>query len=290
MRFTLLDLSPWVIVFIVICLRFSITSPSEVATQEEPVSSGQNDMAFATLTTPAFCMGAVTVGHLLKKYHGDKYDRICLVTPDVNDTWAEVLSQWWRVIRVPNYKPFPGFRRSWAKLYLWSRTEYKKLVYMDTDMLVLGPLDELFDYPMLSCVPDPQPPQICNTGVLVIEPREGLTDDMKRVVKEKKLFHGVGDQSFINSYFGGFTPLPPKYNSPRVAGGGLGKKMKANSTKIVHYVCKKPWKCGREGVSYCGCGYPRLNEVWWQVWDEACKDHICMETWVEGNNQKKKQQ
>jgi glycogenin glucosyltransferase len=227
-------------------------------------------------------MGAVAIGHQLLKFHGDKYDRICLVTPDVNESWVTILSQWWRVIRVPDYKPYPSFRRSWAKLYLWDRTEYKKLVYLDTDMLVMGTLDELFEYPMLSCVSDPVPPQICNTGVLVIEPREGMLAEMKVTVIEKQMFQGVGDQGFINQFFDGFTPLPPMYNIPRIQCLGLAQYLSKNMTKVVHMVCKKPWKCGREGVTYCGCGYPSLNVRWWAIWDEACADHLCMETWKEG--------
>jgi glycogenin glucosyltransferase len=105
---------------------------------------------------------------------------------------------------------------------------------------------------------------------------------MKTTVKEKELFHGVGDQSFINSFFGSFTPISAIYNTPRTSTIGIGQYLQKNLTKIVHMVCKKPWKCGREGVSYCGCGYPSLNVVWWKNWDEACKDHLCMETWKEG--------
>jgi glycogenin glucosyltransferase len=57
--------------------------------------------------------------------------------------------------------------------------------------------------------------------------------------------------------------------------------MRMKTVKIVHMVCKKPWKCGREGVAYCGCGYPSLNEVWWRTWDEACAGRQCLETWKE---------
>jgi glycogenin glucosyltransferase len=273
------DLFPWLIIAATILIRLSVRR-TETVSVPPPAS---HRYAFATLATPAFCMGAVAVGHQLRKLHGANYGFICLVTPDVNATWIAILSQWWRVIRVPNYKPYPSFRRSWAKLYLWDRTEYTKIVYMDTDMLVLGTLDELFEYPMLSCVCDPLPTQICNTGVLVIEPRQGMMAEMKTVVIERQLFQGVGDQGFINAFFNGFTPLPPRYNIPRTQTLGLAQFLRTNMTKIVHMVCKKPWKCGREGVTYCGCGYPSLNEKWWAIWDEACKGRLCMETWKEGS-------
>jgi glycogenin glucosyltransferase len=152
---------------------------------------------------------------------------------------------------------------------------------MDTDILVMGALDELFSYPMLSCAADPLPPQICNTGVLVIEPRSGLFDQMMETVHAKKLFHGPGDQGFINSFFGSFTPIPSVYNIPRTQNTGLARALKLNMSKLVHMVCKKPWKCGREGVSYCGCGYPSLNTQWWNTWDRACEGRQCIESWKE---------
>ena len=240
-----------------------------------------NKFGFATVSTPAFAMGAVVLGHLLEKYHGDRFDRICLVTPDVNETWRNILGQWWKVIPVKEFKPYVSFRRSWTKLHLWDQIEYKKLVYLDTDLLVLGDLSELFNYSQLSCAYDTNPPQICNTGVVILEPQEGMFEKMKHAIYEKKLYEGIGDQGFINSFFGSFTPIHPSYNVPRISGTGLGDQMKRNVTKIVHYVCKKPWKCGREGRAYCGCGYKRLNYVWWEHWDEACANKQCIESWKE---------
>ncbi|OHT08638.1 glycosyl transferase [Tritrichomonas foetus] len=275
------DIIPFCIIFCVFTLYSVSHKSSVIHTPTKNFEINHTKYAFATLATPAFCMGAIALGHTLRVHHQDKYDMLCLVTPDVNQTWIDILSQWWRVIKVPNYKPFSSFRRSWAKLFLWDQVEYEKMVYFDTDMLVLQSLDELFEYPELSCAPDPGPPQICNSGVLVLKPEAGKSDHMKKTVKQKRLFQGIGDQSFINSYFGGFTPLHPKYNVPRVQSSGFGWAFDKNVSKVIHYVCKKPWKCGREGASYCGCGYPSFNSLWWKVWDEACSNHKCMETWEE---------
>ncbi|KAH0785145.1 glycosyl transferase [Histomonas meleagridis] len=224
-------------------------------------------------------MGAVALAHTLQKYHGEKYGMLCLVTPDVNNTWVEILQQWWEVIKVPNFKPKSNFRRSWAKLFLWDQIQYDKLVYFDSDILIFNPVDELFQYPQLSCASDPSPPQICNTGVLVIEPKSGLLNRMQAASKIDGNVMGIGDQAFINFFFNGFTPLPPKFNILRIQTRGLSFAIKNNLTKAVHYVCKKPWKCGRQET--CGCGYPSFNQKWWDIWDEACANHKCIESWSE---------
>jgi glycogenin glucosyltransferase len=160
-------------------------------------------------------------------------------------------------------------------------TEWRKIIYLDTDTLVFQPIDELFNYTQLSCVPDPSPIQICNTGVLVIEPHEAEFGRMMRFIALKKLYHGIGDQSLINSYFGKFTPLPAIYNALRTSTRGFGNMLHNQRFKIVHFVCKKPWKCGRAEVATCGCGYPSLNRVWYEFFDEACVGHECIEDWNE---------
>lgn len=245
--------------------------------------------AFATLVTPAFAMGAVVLGYQLQKFHGDKYDRICIISEDVNTTWRKILSQWWDLVPVKEYRPMTHFRRSWMKLYVFDMDQYKKIVYLDTDIFVVKPLDALFNYPQLSCVPDVNPPQICNTGVLVIEPKKGTFDAIDDLARVKLVRMGIGDQSSINAFFSKFTPLPPEYNTPRTHESGLGYLLNLNKSRLIHFVCKKPWKCGRDasGMSTCGCGYYELNRAWWEEWDNACKDHMCMESWLEFKPTKK---
>lgn len=283
-RIYLIDAIPLVTIILVFVLHFKIRQidtdyPDRTQNTYDKKKIETDKLAFATLTTPAFAMGVVSLGHTLHKYHGNKYDYVCLVTPDVNETWIKVLSQWWKIVKVPGYRPFKSFRRSWAKLYIWDLTEYSKIVYLDSDMLVMGPIDELFGYPELSCACDPDPPQICNTGVLVVEPKSGMLEDMKRTAKTTKLIRGIGDQSFINSYFKSFHVLPTRFNSPRSQSTGLTFLMKRNLSRVIHFICKKPWKCGRKNVTVCGCGYPKLNQYWWDVWDEACKNRFCIESW-----------
>jgi glycogenin glucosyltransferase len=252
-----------------------------------PPSERAPRQAFATLTTPAFAMGAVTLGYTLQKHHGEKYDRVCLISSDVNETWRKILSQWWILKPVVEYKPMVHFRRSWNKFWMWNMTEYTKIVYLDTDTLVIRPIDRLFDYPQLSCACDPNPPQICNTGVLVLEPGDGIFEAMDQLGRVEAVRRGIGDQSSINAYFRNFTPIPPAYNAARTLESGLGDLMRRGTLRVIHFVCKKPWKCGREGISYSGCAYPELNQVWWDTWDEACEGRLCLESWAEAKATKK---
>jgi glycogenin glucosyltransferase len=148
-------------------------------------------------------------------------------------------------------------------------------------------IDELFEYSQLSCGVDANPVQICNTGVLVIEPKEGLFAQIDQMARVEAVRRVIGDQSSINAFFKGFTPLPAKYNAVRSIEAGFGELYGRGAVKVIHFICKKPWKCGREGVSFCGCGYPELNQLWWDDWDEACTGKKCMESWFEAKATKR---
>jgi hypothetical protein len=104
------------------------------------------------------------------------------------------------------------------------------------------------------------PPQICNTGFLVVDRRAGLIVRMKRVVIENQDFEGVGDQGSINAFFFFFFckvyTTPAKISSFKKTEFGIDSILRTNMTKVVHMVCKKSWKCGREGMGDCGCDYP----------------------------------
>jgi hypothetical protein len=56
------------------------------------------------------------------KHHDDEYDRVCLITLDVNSTWRDILSQSWILRPVPEYKPMAHFL-----LGMWDMPAYPQL-------------------------------------------------------------------------------------------------------------------------------------------------------------------
>ena len=156
------------------------------------------------------------------------------------------------------------------KIHLFGLNEFSKLVYVDSDMIVLANMDELFDKPHMSAVPAGRLLHAdwtrLNGGLLVIEPEQKLVDNifsalpqaMKDVAEMGA--QAIGDQDLLNAYYTNWRDQPELeldqgynvfqahldqyidehgYRLPRQEGrdGPL--------IKIVHFVgAVKPWMKG----------------------------------------------
>ena len=108
-----------------------------------------------------------------------------------------------------------GWAANWNytfdKLYMWSLTQFKKIVFVDADMIVTANIDHLFERKAFSAAlagklfPTGKDIKILNSGLLVVEPSEEILDDLLEIaktlipeMKEKGL--PVGDQDIINAF------------------------------------------------------------------------------------------
>lgn len=97
------------------------------------------------------------------------------------------------------------------KICIFGLTDFSKLVYVDSDMIMLRNIDELFDKPHMSAVAAGQllyPDWIrLNSGIMVIEPEQGLPEKimktLEKSISEVDALGGkaLGDQDLINAYY-----------------------------------------------------------------------------------------
>lgn len=181
-----------------------------------------------------------------------------------------------------------GYERwnyTFDKLQVFNLLEYEKVVFLDSDMLIVKNIDHLFGMPHMSAVvADVYDQPDCtelNSGLLVIEPSakesQGLIDTLlSDRLSQLPMF---GDQDVIRAYFSDWASkpelrLPVGYN---LFYPFMDQFYKANGKRrdiyVIHFVYgKKPWqytfkevlkKMKREGRFYvlyyfylmhqCGC-------------------------------------
>jgi hypothetical protein len=125
------------------------------------------------------------------------------------------------------------YHKHWAgvfdKLLVFSLCEFRKIVFIDSDVLVLRNIDELFDKPHMSAViadigPGREQVVDLNAGLMVLEPEPDLTDRLAAALpeayeQEKQWRAAVGRppsmgvQSVINMFWGEWiteTELHPR--------------------------------------------------------------------------------
>jgi glycogenin glucosyltransferase len=68
----------------------------------------------------------------------------------------------------------PDLHSAFTKVNLWRQTRFRKIVYIDADVVAYRAPDELFDLPYaFSAAPDIGWPDLFNTGVMVLTPNMG---------------------------------------------------------------------------------------------------------------------
>jgi hypothetical protein len=116
---------------------------------------------------------------------------------------------------------YSHWTQTYDRLAFFSMTRWRKIVSIDSDMMVVRNIDGLFDTPHLSAVaagrsyPGNEHWVGLSGGLIVIEPREGVADALAAIVPQ--LFaeahargerEPIGDQHVFNAYFDDWPRRP----------------------------------------------------------------------------------
>lgn len=182
---------------------------------------------------------------------------------------------------------YSNWNYTFDKLYMWGLTQFEKIVFLDSDMIVTANIDHLFECKPFSAAlagiyfPTCENIKILNSGLLVVEPDNEIKDKM--IALSKTLIPDMrakglplGDQDIINAYFPDWFEhkdliLDDGYNLYahylqcyiRHHGYSFDAK-KGKQIYIVHYVgVEKPWMVNSIGqfLKMCRRVYPNLYYV-----------------------------
>ncbi|KAF3785398.1 UDP-glucuronatexylan alpha-glucuronosyltransferase 2 [Nymphaea thermarum] len=181
--------------------------------------------------------------------------------------------------RIRNPKAKKGAYNEWnyTKLRLWQITGYHKIIYIDSDLIVLKNIDRFFGFPQLSAAANSR--SMFNSGFMVIEPSQCTFKILMELIPVVRSYNG-GDQGFLNEVFTWWHRLPKRVNMLKIFGSPVRV---ANNTRIMgseppelyalHYLGIKPWLCYRDYDCNWNVENQRLfaNDVaharWWKLYD-----------------------
>ena len=161
----------------------------------------------------------------------------------------------------------------YTKYEIFSLVEFKKIIFLDSDIVVLGNIDYLIDFDGdIGGVRDLYIDQY-NTGVLVISKKylsKKITNDLIHLTTIYGITEHL-DQDIINNYFyDDITEIPVSYNYLKTyskeifQNTGLPKHI-----KILHYIVKKPWQ--KKPLVYLEEGTIWQERYWFEYYSKLLK-------------------
>lgn len=174
----------------------------------------------------------------------------------------------------------PDLSYAFTKIALWRQTQFRKIVYLDADVVALRALDELFDIDApFAAAPDIGWPDAFNSGVMVLTPDMGEYRSLQTMAATGDSFDGA-DQGLLNQYFEHrpWQRLKFTYNCTPNAEYQWEPAYRYHKRDIsaVHFIGKdKPWSNNRTA----GHGvYGELLARWWAVHSRHLHDQTVSDT------------
>ena len=241
------------------------------------------------LTTDTYLPGVIVIKNCLKLTQSTIPFHVC-VTENLSDKTIKTLNhnniKTIPIKKITNekIKTKKHWANTWSKLNIFNLTQFEKIVYIDADMIICENIDDLFNKPHFSAVnaggfifPDWVD---LNSGLLVIEPKKEIFDDLIKILEEESSEQIKGDQDILHIYFPNWSEKKElnlgyqynvfqqhmkhkrykklKYNVIKSI-NDISNEKKENYVKIIHYIKPKPWTVGKNF---------RDNNVYYQIWNE----------------------
>lgn len=254
---------------------------------EAYVSSAPRREAYATIlhSEQLYACGALVAAQSIRMAGSDR-DMVALVDETISERHRSALeAAGWKVrtirrIRNPRASPDAYNEWNYSKFWLWTLTEYDRVVFVDADLLVQRPLEPLFGMPEVSATGNHG--TVFNSGVMVVEPCNCTFRLLMDHISDIQSYNG-GDQGYLNEVFSWWHRLPSHANYMKHFWEGNTAERSAAKRRVlaadppvvlaVHFVGMKPWFCFRDYD--CNWNAPELRQFasdeaharWWNAHD-----------------------
>ncbi|KAE9379134.1 glycosyltransferase family 8 protein [Stipitochalara longipes BDJ] len=250
------------------------------------MASEGEDVYATVLLSDSYLPGALVLAHSLKDAGTTRKIAVLVTTDTVSaDAMAQLQTIFDFIIpveRIVNESQANlalmgrlDLHSTFTKIALWKQLQFRKIVYMDADMVALRAPDELFDIPdPFSAAPDIGWPDLFNTGLLVLVPNLGDYYALLAMAQRGISFDGA-DQGLLNMHFkDNFNRLSFTYNvTPSAHYQYLpAYRHFQSSISAAHFIGQnKPWTQGRD-ANRGSTPYDEMVGRWWAVYDRHYRE------------------
>ncbi|CAN1784024.1 Putative UDP-glucuronate:xylan alpha-glucuronosyltransferase 5 [Linum perenne] len=262
-------------------LKQKVSMPVGSCQIASPFGKSGQKQAYVTVlhSSESYICGAIALAQSIK-LHNSTRDLILLHDSTISPSSLTGLREagWTTRLIQPIRSTFAekGSYNEWnySKLRIWQLSDYDKVVFIDSDLLVIRNMDEIFTYPQLSASPNDG--HLFNSGIMVIEPSSCMFEDLMAKSTQVASYNG-GDQGFLNEVFTWWHRLPRKINWLRVFQSNPAPEDKRREPMEgaygVHFLGFKPWMCYKDYdcnwdvADYHIFASDVAHKKWWEVYD-----------------------
>ncbi len=171
-----------------------------------------DDFSYVTIiSTDSYLIGALALYKSLKRVKS-KYPLTILLSKNIDKSIDIILRQkdincirLTDTIEVTKNNKDPEYlhwSNTFDKLFIFELIQFKKIVFLDSDMMIVNNIDHLFEMKHMSAVvSDKINDATCcelNSGLIVIEPQIGILNQMQGLIQDISLkYKNFGDQDII---------------------------------------------------------------------------------------------
>ncbi|XP_058089387.1 UDP-glucuronate:xylan alpha-glucuronosyltransferase 2 isoform X2 [Magnolia sinica] len=235
-------------------------------------------------SSEAYVCGAITLAQSLIKT-GTKRDLIILLDRSISQEKRQALIEsGWKIreierIRNPKAENNSYNEYNYSKFRLWQLVDYDRIIFIDSDIVVLRNLDILFNFPQMSATGNDD--VIFNSGIMAIEP-SNCTFQILMDQRDEVVSYNGGDQGFLNEVFVWWHRLPRRVNFLKNFWANTSAEMSMKNQLFgsdppklytIHFLGLKPWHCYRDYDCNWDLSQQRVyasdvaHERWWKVHD-----------------------
>ncbi|CAF0928667.1 unnamed protein product [Brachionus calyciflorus] len=215
-----------------------------------------------------YAFGAIKLIQSAVKYSTYKFDKIILEMiekPIEKDLKIMLIESGWAICEMNRIPPrdeagtFPRFRDTFSRLLLWNMTEYEQIIFMDTDVLVVGNIDYLMSlstqmkeknakFAATRDISAGVVYETFNAGVHVLLPDKNMYDKLLFQKDDPNFYFKttMADQGFLNEAlkkdwfdFGFIYNANLAYYTQKRDYWDKNSK----NIRVIHYTMEKPWAC-----------------------------------------------
>lgn len=223
----------------------------------------KGNYAYITYFSGRYILGLIALIRSIRNFTNTKIIVLCSENENTELLLKEKNIEIFKIkpISNPNSHGQSRFKDTYNKLRIFDFIEYDKLVYIDSDCIVLKDIDKLFNLRTeISAAPDwgLKYAEGFNSGVIVFTPSEKLKNLIYDSLQKDVASSDGGDQGFLNAILKDkITYISPEFNYLKRNFDKRSWVYDKDNISVLHYVGIKPWD-----ILDFDPKYESLNEIW----------------------------